>query len=335
MKRTLFVMAIAVGIVLIIGACGGPAAPPPAPTPLPLPDNALLVTKTATAPKDGADPAWSKTPPMFFTAKGRGDVEGGSVKVTGRALYSDSDIYLLFTWADSEATLIRGTWSYDGKTWTHQTGDEDRIALMWEITPIKDFAAKGCTVMCHNKPGSDTPASMGVNSPTEKADLWHWKSYSSNPEGFADDYNVVQDDPAKPTTGRKADTGGGATVNNETKEKDKPAFVQDSAKTASTAGVLLKDQAVDIKDYSVFKAGTTLPYRMLTPYTDSRGDIKAVGGWKDGNWTVMLSRKLKTGNDEDVTFDTTKPYSFAAAIWNNAQDEDKYTSGPLLMQFGK
>jgi Ethylbenzene dehydrogenase len=335
MKRVLFVIAIAMGITLVSGACGGPAAQAPTPTSAPLPDNAMLATKTAAAPKDGADPAWSKTPPLVFTAKGHGDVEGGSVKVTSRALYSDSDIYMLFTWADSEASQVKTSWKYDGKTWSKQTGDEDRIALMWEITPIKDFSSKGCTIMCHTKAGSDTPVSMGVNSPTEKADLWHWKSYTSDPLGYADDYSVVQDDPSKPTTGRKADAGGGATVNNETQAKDKPAFVQDPTKNAMVAGYLLKDQTVDIKDYGVFKAGDTLAYRMLTPFTDSRGDIKATGAWKDGNWTVMLSRKLNTGHDDDVAFDPAKVYNLAAAVWNNAQNGDKFASGPLMLYFGK
>jgi len=335
MKRILYTIAIAVSIALVIGACGGPAAPAPTPTALPLPDNALLAAKTATAPKDGADPAWSKAPPMVFTTKGRGKVEGGTVKVTSRALYSGSDLYLLFTWADSEATLVREAWKYDGKAWSHQKDDEDRIALMWEITPVKDFNSKGCTVLCHNKPGSETPASMGVNTPAEKVDLWHWKAYSSNLLGFADDYSVVQDDPAKPTTGRKADAGGGATVNNENQAKDMPAFMQDPSKKASIANALLKDEAVAIKDYTVFKAGDTLPYRMLTPYADNRGDVKAVGVWKDGNWTVMLSRKLNTGHDDDVVFDPAKVYNLAAAVWNNAEDEDKFASGPLQLHFGK
>ena len=33
-------------------------------------------------------------------------------------------------------------------------------------------------------------------------------------------------------------------------------------------------------------------------------------GYADGAWTVMLSRKLNTGNDDDVAFDPRKKYNF-------------------------
>jgi hypothetical protein len=89
-------------------------------------------------------------------------------------------------------------------------------------------------------------------------------AYRSNPLGFADGTYIVQDDAAKEATGRKSDPGGGGDSINETKEKDKPALMQDPAKSPTVKGFLLKGETVEIKDYAAFKAGDTIPRRILS-----------------------------------------------------------------------
>jgi hypothetical protein len=154
---------------------------------------------------------------------------GKSAEVTAKALWTDTDIYSLFTWADATESMVKTAWKFDGNKWARESGDEDRLALFWEITPIANFAAQGCTVACHGK-------TMGTNTASEKGDLWHWKSYRSNPLGFADDTLIVQDNAAKEETGRKSDPGGGGDSTNLNAEKDKPGLMQDPAKSPSIKG---------------------------------------------------------------------------------------------------
>lgn len=301
---------------------------PPTATAKPLPPNALVALKVAAAPKDAADAAWAKATPLTVKTSGFGTVSGKTLDVTAKALWTDTDVYFLFTWADATESMVKGTWKFDGTKWEQQKGDEDRFSVLWEITPIANFATQGCAVTCHGK-------TMGTNSAAENGDLWHWKSYRSNPLGFADDTYIVQDDPVKAATGRKSDPGGGGDSRNETAEKDKPALMQDPAKPATVKGLLVKGETVEIKDYAVFKAGDTIPYRILSKPDGSRGDIKAVGAWKSGTWTLFLARKLKTGNADDVAFDPTKTYPFGLGVYDDAVDLDKYGSGVLNLVFGQ
>jgi len=311
-----------------------PPTKPPAPTVAPtattkpLPPNALVALKVAAAPKDAADAAWAKATALTVKTNGLGTVAGKTMDVTAKALWTDTDIYFLFTWADPTESMVKGTWKFDGTKWEQQKGDEDRISLLWEITPIPNFATQGCMAACHGK-------TMGTNAATEKGDLWHWKSYRSAPLAFADDGYIEKDDAAAGTTGRKSDPGGGGDSKNETAQKDKPALMQDPAKTPSVKGFLVKGETVEIKDYSIFKAGDTVPYRILSKPDGSRGDIKASSAWKDGKWTVMLARKLNTGNADDVAFDPTKTYPFGLAVYDDAGDMDKYGSGVLNLVFGQ
>jgi hypothetical protein len=47
----------------------------------------------------------------------------------------------------------------------------------------------------------------------------------------------------------------------------------------------------------------------------------------------MMSRKLETGYDDDVQFNTRKKYPFALAVFDNAHEHNSYNSEPLKLQF--
>jgi hypothetical protein len=100
-------------------------------------------------------------------------------------------------------------------------------------------------------------------------------------------------------------------------------------------GILLAADAVEITDYSVFEAGDVVTYRMPKNGQGSRADIKAVSRYGYGGWTVMLHRKLDTGNDDDVAFNPRKKYSFGMALFDNSGDEDSYDSEVITLQFKK
>ena len=92
---------------------------------------------------------------------------------------------------------------------------------------------------------------------------------------------------------------------------------------------------MEIKDYSVFKSGDTVTYRMPKVPEGSRADIKAVSRYADGSWSVLLYRQLDTGNDDDVAFNPRKKYNFAMALFDNSGDEDSYDSEVLTLQFSR
>jgi hypothetical protein len=213
-------------------------------------------------------------------------------------------------------------------------GNEDRISLLFEINRIDQFATKGCTVACHVPAGKTAKeGKFGTKTDAEKGDLWHWKAARSEPYGHADDTYIVM--ATEKSTGRKNDKGKGGDKANETADKKMPAYMQDPTKRASAAGFLLAEEAVKIADYSVFKTGDRVTYRMPVKPEGSRFDIKSVARHANGGWTVMLTRKLNTGSDDDVAFDPRREYSFAAAVFDDSGDEDSYDSEVVALRFGR
>ncbi|MBI3329735.1 MAG: ethylbenzene dehydrogenase, partial [Nitrospinae bacterium] len=81
---------------------------------------------------------------------------------------------------------------------------------------------------------------------------------------------------------------------------------------------------------------------VLQPPTESNADIKAYGAWKDGVWTLEMSRALDTKGNAvkgdkkiDVRFDPAKTYHFGISVFDNAEAMDHSFSGPLTLTFKK
>ena len=208
------------------------------------------------------------------------------------AIYTEDDIFFLFKWNDASQSITKGAWLFDGEKWTHQTGDEDRISLLFEINRINNFATKGCAVTCHGPAGAPAKElKFATASAAEKGDLWHWKAARSDPYKSADDSWLTL---AGEKTGRKDDAGGGGDARNETDGQNQTEMDAGSCQETAVPGILLAEDGIEITDYSIFKANDAITYRLPKKPSGSRGDIKAESRYGDGGWTVMLSRKLET-----------------------------------------
>jgi len=293
----------------------------------------LTAARVPKAPTTLDDAVWQKAKPIDVPFAGKEKFAGKKANVITQAVYTDNEICFLFKWKDATQSVTKGAWQFDGEKWTPLKGDEDRIALLFEINRINNFATKGCAVTCHGPAGAPIKDfKFATASAGEKGDMWHWKAARSDPYNSADDGWLTA---AGDKTGRKDDAGGGGDARNETADKSKPQLMQDPSKKPSAPGVLLAEEAVEITDYAKFKANDTLTYRMPKKPSGSRADIKAESRYADGAWTVMLSRKLDTGNDDDVAFNTKKKYSFAMALFDDSMDFDSYDSEALVLEFGR
>jgi hypothetical protein len=293
----------------------------------------LEVVSTKAAPAGLDDAIWKKVKPLQVPFEGKEKFAGAKTSVDTKAVYTDSDIYFLFSWKDEALSVTKGAWTYDGAAWSHQAGDEDRISLLFEINRINNYATKGCAVLCHVPAGAPNAkdGKFGTLTETEKGDLWHWKAARSDPAGYADDGYLTKISETK--GGRKGDAGKGGDKRNEIEDKSMPKYMLAPGKELAKNGILIAEDAVEITDYSIFKAGDVLTYRMPVRAEGSFADIAAVSRYADGTWTVMLSRKLATGNDDDVEFNTKKKYSFTMALFDDSSDEDSYDSETLTLEF--
>jgi hypothetical protein len=292
----------------------------------------VVARPTGTPPTGLDDPVWGKAKDVAIAFEGKEQFEGKKLTLTAKALYTADSIYFLLRWPDAIQSMSKGAWQFNGQGWTHLQGNEDRLAILFEIDRIQNFATKGCTVVCHSDPHVPQKEwKFATANSTERGDLWHWKAARSDPYGYADDsYLTAADGP----TGRKSDAGAGGDKRNESEDKTRPAFMPDPARKDRGA-ILLAEEATPIKDYSAFRTGDVITYQMPLKPAGSRADIAALSRHTDGFWTLMLARKLETGNEDDVTFNTKRRYSFAMAIFDDSGDEHSYDSEVLTLEFGR
>ncbi len=292
-----------------------------------------------TVPNGLDDPTWEKAETVQLLVEGHDKVSGRNGTVAARALYSEKGLYFLFNWKDPTRSITKQSWQFDGKKWNHLQGNEDRIALLFEITRINKFATRGCAVTCHSP--ADRPRDkwkFAARATVEKGDLWHWKASRSAPYNYADDaWLTVAGNPTGSyrETGRRKDTGAGGDVKNQIPDGSRPLYMQDPNKDPSVPGFLLMEEAIEISDYSIFEAGDIIPYRLPLRPSGSRFDVKAISRHLDGEWMVMFYRKLNTGNDDDVAFNPMKNYSLALAVFDNSGSDHSKATMPMTLKFNR
>jgi hypothetical protein len=299
----------------------------------------ISASRLMQAPKRLDDAIWQKIKVIEVPVKGREILNETNGFVSIQAAYTDDDVYFRFRWKDATQSVIKQSWQFSGSEWIHMEGNEDRIALLFEITRIEKFATRGCAVTCHSP--ADIPKEkwrFATQTDVEKGDLWHWKAARSAPYGYADDaWLAVAGNPSGSyrETGRRKDFGAGGDMKNEDKDGLRPIYMQDPSKRPAIPGTLLFEQAIKINDYKKFNAGDIIPYRLLIKPDGSRFDVKAESHYSDGFWNVMLNRKLDTGHEDDVVFNLFKRYSFAMAIFDNSGDGHSKATKPLMLKFDR
>ncbi|MFN3479601.1 MAG: ethylbenzene dehydrogenase-related protein [Thermodesulfovibrionales bacterium] len=293
-------------------------------------ETVITAKKVSKDPVDITSPEWASAKETTIVNEGAsgGPFEKKKLEVKVKAVYTKGgNISLLLSWPDSEQSITKEAWKFSKGKWEKQKGDEDKVAINWEIKRIKNFATKGCAVVCHSEAKNTEDWKYHTETATERGDMWIWRAYTSNPLGHAED-GYVDDD------SRKADAGTGKAKKNEAADKKKPKYMQDPAKKPTLPGFLIDGETVEIKDYSKFKEGDVVPSWILSKFSGSMADITAKANWANGRWTVMLQRKLETSDKEnDVQFDTRRDYNLGIAVFNDSSKHNSYNSPPLKLRF--
>ena len=293
-------------------------------------DTQVTAKKVSSDPTDVTSSQWNEAKEANLVNDGAagGPFEKKTLDVKVKAVYTKAGtISVLVSWPDGDKSVTKEAWKHAHGKWAREKGDEDKAAFNWEIKRIKNFATKGCAVVCHSEAKSKDDWKYHSETATERGDMWVWRAYTSDPMGHAED-GYVDDD------SRKSDPGTGKAKKNEASDKKKPKYMQNPAKKASVPGFLVDGETVEIKDYSKFKNNEVVPSWILSPFSGSMADVKTKSRYANGRWTVMFQRKLETDDTEnDVKFDTRRDYSFGLAIFNNSSKHDSYNSGPMKLIF--
>ncbi len=137
-----------------------------------------------------------------------------------RSAYDASNIYILAEWDDPTQSLKRNPWYFDPvtKRWAQESGTfgfasspyrpafyEDKIAFLWNINnSVSGWNSATCYKSCHTGlPAADGSSRHFTNYPTEKIDMWHWKSVRGGVNAGFQVHDQYQDNTYP--NGRKSD----------------------------------------------------------------------------------------------------------------------------------
>ncbi|MBI1942240.1 MAG: hypothetical protein HYS35_01135 [Betaproteobacteria bacterium] len=252
---------------------------------------------------------------------------------------------------------------------------EDRLTLMIDDGKVPGFAAQGCWLTCHtgerDMPGVASkdeaqkalkkndvrkylPASRSnpsdwstVKSTDELAkikaeggfvDLVQWRAHRSNPMGGADDGYVLEY--------RSFDKGKNHFASNMDNEKKVPKFMYDAkkfkAKATTAKDVRKRDpflikgvNAVAFDPQAGWKEGDMVPRYFLQPAEDSAADNAGKGTWKNGVWTVVITRPLGLANPDDKALKEGGVYSVGFGVHDdNITTRGHHVAFPVTVGFG-
>lgn len=243
----------------------------------------------------GDESIWRSAPAVTVTAKGvMPATKGTSTQVVLRAAYTDSHLYLLATWDDATKNdQGHRTWRWDAqkKAYVEDADREDMFAIAFEHTGpfVADMLA-------------------GVEATW---DLWHWKAFRTNPQGYAMD-----------KTHRYTSTQPAGSANKHVARNGRETWIarpQDAGNTVE----------VQHSAPTEFK-GERVPRYTAGEPTGSAADVRAKGSWADGKWNLEFARRLQTGHPDDTTLALGRTYQMAVSVHDRTGDMDKASEAIVL-----
>lgn len=215
--------------------------------------------------------------------------------VSVKAGVYEKEVFFLFRWKDSTKDVLHKpyVWSSAKGAYVKGSQREDRFAVQFAME------------------GDYTTDWFSGNS--FKADMWHWKAYRTNPNGLAHDkMTIVSTQPVKRAYKGKAKNG-------------KTVYLR---RPSDKGSKLYKTTRYAKKEKNIMPK-----YIIAKNASGSIADVKAKGVWKNGEWTLLLKRKLNTGNSDDVVLSKGRAVAGGIAVFDHAGNDRHDFSDTLVFQF--
>lgn len=272
-----------------------PNSPPPSPPPAaPLPAIYLAVKKLGREAVPTVD-GLSSDPVWLGAQPYSFDLQGasGRIAVSMWGLWSPEQVWFLLRWPDRDRSDVHRPWIWSPGEKAYVAGREVEDALA--LAFARDGRLSDCMLIGHEA----------------AADLWTWRAVRTNPAGYAEDGTMTLSFQRIPRANYYQAKNGRMVWVKETADPGQPSY------QAQVAGAF---------------AGERMPrYIQRTP-SGSIADVTAKGVWKEGFWTVELSRKLSTGDPGDVVFTPNKEFFFSVAVFDHREGIDHSTSKEMVMK---
>ena len=243
---------------------------------------------------DGSFKGWGAVPAVNIPLKSLLKKPAVSMISVKAGVYK-KEVFFLFRWKDSTKDVLHKPYVWNSAKGAYVKGSqrEDRLAVQ--------FAMEG------------DYTTDWFSGKSFKADMWHWKAYRTNPNGLAHDkMTIVSTKPMK--RAYKGKTKNGKTV-----------YIR---RPSDKGSKLYKTTRYAKKEKDVMPK-----YIIAKNATGSVTDIKAKGVWNNGEWTLLLNRKLNTGNSDDVVFHKGRAVAGGIAVFDHAGNDQHDYSDTLVFQF--
>ncbi len=231
---------------------------------------------------------------------------------------------------------------------------EDKFAFLFPIGEVAGFNASTCYATCHENltlaNAKDKHTRHYLTTEGQKVDMWHWKRVRGTYAGQVDDQMMTYEDGPydSSSNGRHGDsTGEGGysnnsqTLNNGDADVSVPLYVVPggtdyywismddfggSAKLVTEVDIngvltLEDDTTIDPNGDTGYAQGSgakRIPSVTTKPFTLGRADIDITAVYTGSGWVCEFTRKLNTGDADDVVFNVAEELDFGLAIFNNA-----------------
>ncbi len=286
--------------------------------------NAYLRFQWKTAGKPGID-----YPGYRFDGKGWKSWGGPQLNADVRAgklpAIQDDRLSLMIDDGKVPNFAKQGCWltCHDGSSDMPKTATKDEVEANALLSALKKTDVRKYLPASRNDPtdwksGKSIEEIAKIKADGGFVDLIQWRAHRTNPVGGVDDGYVL--------AYRNFDAGKNHSDSN-LDEKNQPRFMFDEAKRgakAMTADDLGKRENFLIKGVNAvpfdpnadWKEGDLLPQYVLSAAdaAGSAADNKGSGVWKDGMWTVVITRPLNLTNADDKTLKPGGVYNVGFAV---------------------
>ena len=230
---------------------------------------------------------------------------------------------------------------------------EDKFAFLFPIGEVSGFSASTCYATCHQNLTLENPKDKHTRHyltvDGQKIDMWHWKRVRGTYLDQIDDQMMTYAEAnGSATNGRHGDSSGeggysnnSQTLNNGNADISVPKYIipnktdyywiskddidNGTAKLITAVdenGVLSYDGGTIDPANGGFEAATgnkRVPSVTTKPFTLGRADINIKAIHTGTGWICEFTRKLNTGDADDIVFDINgDEVPFGLAIFNNA-----------------
>ena len=223
------------------------------------------------------------------------EVQGASGKmtVTAAALWSPERLWMLVRWPDKSKDDVHRPWVWSKIEKAYVAGREVEDAL--SLSFARDGRMGDCML-------------AGAEA---SSDLWTWRAGRTDPSGYAEDATLTMSLQRLPRANSYQTRNGRTVWVKEEPDSGSPPY-----------------QTQIVGSYT----GERIPRYISRTPSGSMADVSAKGSWKDGFWTVELSRRLATGDPADVVFAAGRESYFSIAVFNSREGIDHSTSKELLLK---